>query len=708
MPVNDPKEPNKNNPFLDFSTSIKKMFTGIEQREKATNDKLDKIIKQMVLYYKIMEDSYNKDNVSSKRGKESNLNDDKGFLKLIDLMTNVDGKMKKVMDDYVKGQRLQSEDKKDLAKFVQIMQESITDTKEQIGVPIKDLLTNFKTLMKDEKIDNEFKLDLLKFLKDYSNEDMALSKELKKLIDDSVKSNKLKDDKLIDVLSELDKNIEHFSDPSIQTATFAPYKKLDADIKTSNISLEKIVNLLKTNQQGFKTTGGAVSGAGMKAPEEGLDIKEESKFSNLMSKGGKILSLVSEAVGGAEFMSEMTGRTKAIQMGMKGTPKERGYANMAAGGGTAGTAIVDIGEWSKKAIKDLPKLWDGMKRKIFGGKQQVPLSKEQVGNASIIRNVGKKMGATDKDIQTAIATAYRESGLKNRTYGDKIKNKKTGKMEDSGSRGLFQQRSKGPGQGGYGWGTREQTMDPEHASMMFYQRMMKVTPDAKKRDAMALTRKAANVQQPRKDLRGAYAPYESMATDVNKYLLNQEKISPAKNKSSEGINLAQKKGVPKSITNTIPKTLSPAAMAPKAEVNPKQKSIEDFKKQVLSDAMFKSTYTTLKFGYDDSLGQPTVTWKDRLNRNEYSAVPSNFSDKVSMAIDDTSTGNTKANSIHKANINPQISPMPVTSPPSTGGANAPSPSPTGSAPSQPKEKTDRKLKSDNQMIDFYNAYGDLN
>lgn len=78
-------------------------------------------------------------------------------------------------------------------------------------------------------------------------------------------------------------------------------------------------------------------------------------------------------------------------------------------------------------------------------------SKEQIDNAALIYRVGKKMGMTNRDIQTALITAMVESNLVNVDYGDRD------------SLGLFQQR---PSQG---WGSPEQVMNPVYAATRFYQ-----------------------------------------------------------------------------------------------------------------------------------------------------------------------------------------------------------------------------------------------
>lgn len=85
------------------------------------------------------------------------------------------------------------------------------------------------------------------------------------------------------------------------------------------------------------------------------------------------------------------------------------------------------------------------------------LDAEQRRNAAIIAEVGRKMGASKRDIQIAQTTALTESSLRNVNYGD---------SSGPDSRGLFQQRN--------GWGSQSQRMDPAGSSKLFYQALFKV------------------------------------------------------------------------------------------------------------------------------------------------------------------------------------------------------------------------------------------
>jgi hypothetical protein len=87
----------------------------------------------------------------------------------------------------------------------------------------------------------------------------------------------------------------------------------------------------------------------------------------------------------------------------------------------------------------------------YGG---ITLNGEQLKNANAIAAVGRKLGASKRDIQIAVMTAMTESNLRNLNYGDKD------------SVGLFQQRG--------GWGSTSQRMDPAHAATSFYKELFKV------------------------------------------------------------------------------------------------------------------------------------------------------------------------------------------------------------------------------------------
>ena len=78
------------------------------------------------------------------------------------------------------------------------------------------------------------------------------------------------------------------------------------------------------------------------------------------------------------------------------------------------------------------------------------LTQEMRTNAKTIVSVGRKLGASDRALVIALATAMQESGLRNISYGD------------LDSVGLFQQRPS------KGWGRVDQIMVPEYAARAFF------------------------------------------------------------------------------------------------------------------------------------------------------------------------------------------------------------------------------------------------
>lgn len=76
---------------------------------------------------------------------------------------------------------------------------------------------------------------------------------------------------------------------------------------------------------------------------------------------------------------------------------------------------------------------------------------QQILNAQRIITIGNQLGATQRDILTALATAMQESELTNMTGGDRD------------SAGLFQQRPS------MGWGSYEQVTNPDYAIRTFFE-----------------------------------------------------------------------------------------------------------------------------------------------------------------------------------------------------------------------------------------------
>lgn len=111
----------------------------------------------------------------------------------------------------------------------------------------------------------------------------------------------------------------------------------------------------------------------------------------------------------------------------------------------------------------------------YGGET---LSALQVNNVTRVFNVGRRMGATDRDLVIAAITTRVESehGLTGMSV-----------PVDSDSLGIFQQR---PSQG---WGTAEQVKDIEYASGAFFRELFKI----KNRNMMTPGAAAQAVQRSR-------------------------------------------------------------------------------------------------------------------------------------------------------------------------------------------------------------------
>ncbi|WP_346115507.1 C40 family peptidase, partial [Nonomuraea maheshkhaliensis] len=117
----------------------------------------------------------------------------------------------------------------------------------------------------------------------------------------------------------------------------------------------------------------------------------------------------------------------------------------------------------------------------------VTLDIEQQTHAALIVQIAIERGLPARAAVIAIATAMQESKLRNLRFGH------------LDSLGLFQQR---PSQG---WGTREQILDPHHATSTFYQRLSKVP----RWERLPPTQAAQSVQ--RSAHPDASAPWEPLA-----------------------------------------------------------------------------------------------------------------------------------------------------------------------------------------------------
>ena len=120
---------------------------------------------------------------------------------------------------------------------------------------------------------------------------------------------------------------------------------------------------------------------------------------------------------------------------------------------------------------------------------------EQRQNAAVIIQVGRSLGASDRDIQIALMTALQESELRNINYGDRD------------SVGLFQQRA--------AWAPMASRMNPYESAKMFFtggQDGQRGLLDFANRDSMSLTQAAQAVQV--SAFPDAYAKHEAAATEL--------------------------------------------------------------------------------------------------------------------------------------------------------------------------------------------------
>lgn len=120
----------------------------------------------------------------------------------------------------------------------------------------------------------------------------------------------------------------------------------------------------------------------------------------------------------------------------------------------------------------------------------VELTVAQLHNAATINAVGLARGIPERGRVIAVATAYQESSLRNRSNGDRD------------SVGLFQQR---PSQG---WGTAAQIKDPIYAAGKFYDALLQV----QGWQSMPLTEAAQAVQY--SGFPDAYTKWEPKATSL--------------------------------------------------------------------------------------------------------------------------------------------------------------------------------------------------
>jgi hypothetical protein len=129
-----------------------------------------------------------------------------------------------------------------------------------------------------------------------------------------------------------------------------------------------------------------------------------------------------------------------------------------------------------------------------GPQSSIPLSDQQLANATAIVSTAKKTGVGERGAVIGVATALQESKLNN--YGH------LGAINDHDSLGLFQQRPSA------GWGTPEQIMSPDYAATEYFTSLKQI---AGWQD-MPLTVAAQQVQVSAYPF--AYAQWEQQAADI--------------------------------------------------------------------------------------------------------------------------------------------------------------------------------------------------
>ncbi len=320
----DPKVPNRNNPFEQFSNSLIGFLKKVETRDKKRDEKLERLVKQMIVYFQLLERAFKNNQVISKGGTQDSTK--AGVDKLVRLMSNLDSNVTTTVNKFIKGERLVASEKADIAKLTGDIKDALSESGEKIGIPIKDLLNNFKEILANDKLDANFRIDVVRFLKDYSEEDIALSQELKNLLDKISNSNKLIDEDIIKLNIELDKNIQEYTS-ELKEATFAPFMKINKEINESNILLEDIVDILSENQR-----------------QESL--KKESLTDKSKQKTGDFITgLVGDLTQG---LARVTG----IGMAESGIPALQNIAPLVAGaGGLVGMLTKDY--LGTKGVKGL-------------------------------------------------------------------------------------------------------------------------------------------------------------------------------------------------------------------------------------------------------------------------------------------------------------------------------------------------------------------
>lgn len=192
------------------------------------------------------------------------------------------------------------------------------------------------------------------------------------------------------------------------------------------------------------------------------------------------------------------------------------------GGGSAATSLLKQSLAKKEALKAAQMIQnEGLAGEWEGGTGDVDMTKvnlpnygqDQLSVAQTIYNVGKAKGASNRDIQIALMTAFQESGMRNISHGDRD------------SVGVFQQRTS------QGWGSVQQIMDPTYSAGKFFDGLLGL---GDKRNSMALTQAAQAVQ--RSAFPDAYAKHEGKASQILNAFISASGGKPSGNAAATNKN----------------------------------------------------------------------------------------------------------------------------------------------------------------------------
>ncbi|MEV4105580.1 NlpC/P60 family protein [Nonomuraea sp. NPDC049649] len=160
------------------------------------------------------------------------------------------------------------------------------------------------------------------------------------------------------------------------------------------------------------------------------------------------------------------------------------------------------------------------------GSRASRLSSAQLAHAKSIVDAARALRLPRRAAEIAVATAMQESGLDNSAVDDHGK-----------AFGLFQQRPDS------GWGTRAQVSTPDYVARAFYKRLIKVSGW----ETMPLTKAAAIVQRPQKDLRGEYAKHEQKAITLTATLWKPASVAASQGSSHVKLSASEKAQVQQAV-----------------------------------------------------------------------------------------------------------------------------------------------------------------